>query len=86
MARRGIARRDASVFLCLVEVLNDAVAVLIQRFLRYSFHAEYLDLETLSIGKGIFDVAQGLFMYLIQVDGKSYRETVRLSPSRSEES
>lgn len=71
LSRSRVARRYASIFLGLVEVLNDSIAVLVECFLGNTLHAENFDLEALSVRKGIVDLAECFFVYLVQVNGEA---------------
>lgn len=69
LSGRGVARRDAPILLGLVEVLDDAVAVLIQRLLGDAFHAEDFHLEALSVRQRILDLAECFLVHLVQMNG-----------------
>lgn len=49
-------------------VLVDSLFVLLPDLLRYTLHAEDLNIQSLTIGEGIFDVGKSLFMDLVHVD------------------
>jgi hypothetical protein len=67
LARRRVAGSGVSIGLCLVEVLNKALVVLLDNVLGDTLHTEDLDLETLSIRERIFDKGQRLLVDLIHM-------------------
>jgi hypothetical protein len=56
----------------LVEVLDDAVSVLLEDLGRYALHAEDLDLEALAVRESIIDLAQCFFVYLVKMDRQTW--------------
>lgn len=66
-----VAGGDATVLLGLVEVLHDAVAVLVEDLVRDTLHAEDLDIKALAVGQRILDLVEGFFMDLVQVHGET---------------
>ena len=71
LPRRGVSGSSVSLGLSLVVVLNDALVVLLHNVLGHTFHSEDLDLEALSVGKGILDTGKGFLVDLIHVDRKT---------------
>lgn len=45
--------------------------MLVQGLLGDTFHAEDFNFEALTIGEGIFDLAEGFFVDLVQVYGET---------------
>lgn len=71
LARRRVTGGHASILLGLIEVLDDSLAVLVQGLLGNTFHTEDFNFETLAVGEGIFDLAEGFFVDLVQVYGET---------------
>lgn len=70
-AGQGVPRRRAPVLLLLVEVLDDAVAVLLEGLLRDALHAEDFDVEARAVGQGVLDLGERLLVDLVHVDGET---------------
>ena len=66
-ARRWIARRGVALGLGGVEVLDDALVVLLQDVLGDALHAEDLDVQPLPVGQRVLDVVEVLLMDLVHV-------------------
>lgn len=71
LTRQRVSSRDLSVLLRLLEVLKDAVAVLVEHFLGDTLHAKNLHLETLSVGKRVFDLREVFLVDLVHVHGET---------------
>jgi hypothetical protein len=71
LSRQRVPGGDAPVFLGLVEVLDQPIAVAVESLGRDALHAENLDLETLSVGQRILDMLETLLVHLVQMDGQS---------------
>jgi hypothetical protein len=56
----------------LVESCNNTLIVCLSNLCRDTFHTEYLDFKSLSIGQGIVHAGQGLLVDLVHVDGQAY--------------
>jgi hypothetical protein len=71
LARLYVTRRDASVLLGLVVVLDDARSVLVEDVAGDTFHAEDFDIEALAVRQGIFDLCEGFLVDLVHVHGET---------------
>lgn len=63
----GIACQALALCLLCKVLLRDLLVVLVDDILGHTLHAEYLDLEALATGNGIFDVGERLLVDLIHV-------------------
>ena len=54
-------------------VFSDALVVPVFDFLGNTLHAEDLDTEILTVRERILDLVQLLFVYLIEMDGETWR-------------
>lgn len=85
VARYRVAGRDAPVLLGLVEVLDDAVAVLLEDLVRDALHAKDLNVEALSVRQRVFDLIKRLFVDLVQMHGETWQRREQSARSRHAE-
>jgi hypothetical protein len=62
-----------------VEILNDSLVVLLDDILRNTFHTEDFDIQTLPVGKRIFDLLKGLLVHLVHMHRQATRSIQPLS-------
>ena len=67
LAGRGVTGGGKAVGLGLVEVLDDALVVLLDDILGDALNAEDLDLEALAVRQGVLNMRQGLLVDLVHV-------------------
>lgn len=68
-----VARRSLPLGLGGVEVLDDALVVLLEDLLGDALHAEDLDIKPLAAGERVLDMCEILFVHLVHVDGETCR-------------
>ena len=79
LARWRVACDCMALGLGSVEVCDDALVVLLQNVFWYALHSEDFDVETLSVGEGILDLVERLFVDLVHVDGETCEESVSVT-------
>lgn len=72
MAWRRVSSRGMTVGLVLVELLDDALVVLLNNVLGNALHAEDFDVQSLAVRERILNASERLFVDLVHVDGETY--------------